>query len=407
LVGRDVKVIDSTTPEMYTRDDVIELTDIAAQHPEEVSSAVRDLAARYATWSDVQTLSGTADQSGERMAQLEALGYMTSGTPTVGQGFGEGLPDPVKHLPALREMERARSALQRGDLPGAEAAARALIAAEPGLVEAKSLLAQILSRSGQTDAAMELLTTLDAAQPATGTKVAMASLLLQRGQPRRSLPLYAAALETDPYYAPAWTGYLHALFLSGEFQQLEAELNRAHSRIPDLQAAQTLGGVLHAARGKWGPAGTMLSAAQAREPYQPFLNLGLGMVAMSAGEAEAAEGHFTEEIALYPPAIPARKELVKLYAGQSRYAEQLEQLEPLVRFQPEDTLNHRARAQALFNLGRYPEAKAALKGCLDREPEDDACLLLLANTQGKLGETEAAKATFEKAKVAHAAKGPR
>ena len=55
---------------------------------------------------------------------------------------------------ALRNLETARAALQRKDLATAESALRALVAAEPGLAEAHSLLAQVLGSTGRRDEAM-------------------------------------------------------------------------------------------------------------------------------------------------------------------------------------------------------------------------------------------------------------
>lgn len=404
-VTDEQKVIDATTPELYLRADRLERENLAPQRPAEVEAARASLRARYA--SSGNTTAQAAALSPDRIAQLEALGYMTGGAPTTGQGFDEGLPDPVSHLPALRQMEAARGALQAGALPEAEAALRALIAAEPGLNEARSLLVSVLGRAGRHEEARAELLAIDALRPSANTKNALGAQSLARGDLTDAQQRFAEALEIDPFLATAWSGRLQTLFLLGETARLRSALIEATGRIPGLPAADVIEAVLLGLRGESTRSAALLSGvAQRAGPYQPFYHLGLGLVAALQGEADRAEDLFTEELRLYPPAVPARKELVKLYAGQLRYADQLAQLDVLVHLQPRDTLNIHARAQALFNLQRYDEAGQALTRCLSLEPQSPGCLLLLANVYKKQGKEAEAMATFEEAKAAAAqAKG--
>ena len=62
-----------------------------------------------------------------------------------------------------------------------------------------------------------------------------------------------------------------------------------------------------------------------------------------------------------------------------------------------------ARAQALFNLGRFGEADQAVDVCMQAAPTYPECALLKANTLSKTGRKEAAVAMFEQAKALKAA----
>jgi tetratricopeptide (TPR) repeat protein len=95
--------------------------------------------------------------------------------------------------------------------------------------------------------------------------------------------------------------------------------------------------------------------------------------------------------------MAARIHLVEIYADQQRYAEQLEQLQAIVEREPPNFLTHHSLAQALFNLQRYDQAKAAIDTCRELAPEYPACAMLEANVLKKLGRDAEAEAAFHHA----------
>lgn len=398
IVTDDAKLIDSTTPELYSRGDMAEQDNLSARAAPQVKTLRERIRALYAGMTPDEALSSEAELSPERLAQLEALGYVTSGqAPAEGDGFDEGLPDPVQRMPSLRGLEAARGAVQSGDLAEAERVIRELIAKEPGLNEAQNLLANVLARQGRVDDAIELLRRLDEARPSAALKTQMGTMELRRGRVGEALVLLGAALDQDPYLSLAWGPYLHSLFLSGDRERLAREVARAREKLPDLTVAIGMQGTVLAMAGDYTRASPLLKQALARDPLLPLVNFGLGVIAAAGGSADAAETHFLEEIRISPPGIPARRELVKLYASQQRYDEQLAQLDVIVKASPEDVLLLHARAQALYNLKRFAEAEEAVERCLKAGPRFPACKMLQANTLGQLGRTDEAERAYQEA----------
>lgn len=407
LITRQRKLIDGAKPQLYAREDLDEVRDLSATEPGGTAELSARIRAIYTAFVPSQGVAAQAEQSAERMAQLEALGYVSSSSEASGEGWDDGLPDPVEHLPSLREMERARGALQKGDLAEAETAARALLEHEPGLVEAQSLMANILARQGRIDEALAAFQAIDEAHPGSTPKAAMGTLLLQRGDFPGAVAQLSAALDIDPYLSTAWVAYLNALFLSGDLERLGEELARARQNVPTLPAVGAMDGVLRVTRGDFNGAEPLLRAALASDPLIPFVNLSLGLVASARELPNEAEAFFLEEISVAPPALAARRSLVTLYAGQKRYADQLAQLVEIARLAPTDVLTAHAIAQALHNLKRYPEALGAVDHCLDLTPNNAHCMMLKANVLGALGRKAEADAAYQAAlKMAERAPGP-
>lgn len=396
LVTDDHKLIDSTTPELYARADAGEREDLADREAGLLGQLRERLGALVA---GMEPQAGTSDRvalSAERVAQLEALGYL-AGEAGDADAPTDGLPDPVDRLPVLAKVERARQVLQSGDLPGARAAVEQVIAEEPGLAEPRMMLAQILLQQKELDAALAVLREADARHPGSQGKAMMGIVHLQRGETDEALGLFEEALATDPYLGMAWTPLLHTLYLKGDLPRLGEALARARTHVPDLPAVLALEGAALAMRRDYGAAELKLVEALRREPGQPFANHALGLVYQARGDAPAAEAAFLEEVRLYPPALPARRGLVEMYAQEKRYDEQLAQLAVIREVEPPSAATVHSVAQALFNLKRYDEADRAVADCEALAPAYPGCAMLKANVLKKLGRDAEAEAAYRRA----------
>jgi adenylate cyclase len=103
-------------------------------------------------------------------------------------------------------------------------------------------------------------------------------------------------------------------------------------------------------------------------------------------------------IALDPNSAGGHGELAYVlhYAGRSEealgYMDRAMALDP---YYPDWNLH--LRAQALFRLGRYPEAVAHLKRRILRKPDTDASRVLLAASYGQMGLIEEAREAWREA----------
>ncbi|MBN1337142.1 MAG: sulfatase-like hydrolase/transferase [Deltaproteobacteria bacterium] len=396
IVDRTRKYIGSTTPEIYAASDVMERTNLASEDPARLAEDRARLDALLASLEPSAGAAVPVTESPERLAQLEALGYVTGVSDQAAQPPGEGLPDPVQRLPLLKNLEQARQAVQRGDFADARRLVEDLIVREPGLFDARMMLATLQVRAGEVEGALETLGALDALQSSSQARAMRGTILLQIGRHAEAAEWLASALEMDPYLVRAWETYLHALFLSGDFGRLETEVARARSLLPDAQAPKSMEGILAAAQGDYEEAERILLPALAADAQQPFCNYGMGVVRRAQGRTDEAETFLLEEVRLFR-ALPARKMLVEIYAETHRFQEQLEQLEALRAVEPPNVPTLHSWAQALFNLGRYREADTAVDACIQADPRYPACAMLKANTLARTGRPKEAQEAYQRA----------
>ena len=393
LVGRDRKYIDSTTPELYERSDAGEKRDVAVDDADTLAGMKGRLDAWVARMEPAEDVSGSATLSAERLAQLEALGYITALPEPPAADAGD-LPDPVDRMPILGDMEKARMAFQSGDLDEARQLVESVVEREPGLHEARVLRATVLWRSGELDAALTALQEVEADRPSTATQALLGTLLLHMDRVDEALVMLHGALERDPYLANAWASYLHALLMSGDLPRLEQEATRARGLLPYSPEAIGMEGIVLVMRGDLDSAEPALREALEMDPDQPFANHALGLLQVQRGDEVEAEALFHEEIKRYPGAVESRRKLVELYASQRRYDEQLEQLEIIATLELPNVLTMHSRAQCLFNLRRFEEAHAGVNECREAAPMYPACAMLEANVLKKLGRDAEAEAAF-------------
>jgi arylsulfatase A-like enzyme/Flp pilus assembly protein TadD len=398
IVTADTKLIDSTTPELYRRDDYAE----AANRAEDDPALVTVLHERAAGISAQLAQSGTAQGvqlDAEQQAQLEALGYVTAAanTPSDGDGFDRGLSDPVSRLPVLRDVERARQAVRSGDLDLALERLEAVLATDPGLVQPQKLRAQVLARTGRVPEALAAFEALNAQTRAAGVEISLGSLKRDLGRVVEARAHYEAALELEPYLDAAWRPYLRLLYQTGQEEALIEALMLVRERRPELGTAQVIAGLVALERGGEG-AERALAAASAAHPDEPGARVALAGAARKRGDLDTAERLLREELELPRGGPAVRAALVEVLAAKKDYAGQLEQVERLLTAVPDDPTMLHARGQALFNLGRYDDALAGCQTCLGAVPQDANCKLLEANVLSKLGRPDEAKAALEDAR---------
>ncbi len=396
LVGPLHKYIDSTTPELYAMSDLGETEDLAQSEPATAVAMAALLDAFVADLEPRQDVAGQVSLSADRMAQLEALGYVTA-LPDLPETADQVLPDPVERMPVLQDLQLARMALQSDDPAEAERLVDTVIEREPTLYEARILRGTILWQQGRLDDALTALQAVESERPSTSTQALLGSLLLHMDRVDESRIMLEAVLQTDPYLANAWASYLHALLLTGDLSKLEAEAARARKLLPYCPEAIGMEGMLLAMRGDYAEAEPALREALELNPDQPFAHHALGTALRARGDVVEAEALFHEEVKRFPGAVETRRMLVELYAEQGRYDEQLEQLELIASLERPSVLTMHSRAQCLFNLRRFDESRSAVEECRAAAPLYPACAMLEANVLKKLGLDAEAEAAFHHA----------
>jgi arylsulfatase A-like enzyme/thioredoxin-like negative regulator of GroEL len=302
-------LLDSTTPEVYTRADRAQSNNLASD-----LGLLSGLRARLAALRARMTPLLTAERSADpnQRAALEALGYLSDESAAGRDATGAplpGLPDPVQRLPVLARVSEAQVAYRAGDVPGARRLAEAAVAADPGLVETRILLATIRWRTGDVPGAWEVISALDAEAPSAQTRHLMGLLKLQMGETGDGARLLGDAVARDPYNARATETLLQTLLVLEDFPALAAAAARARENLPKSAIVAGMSGVSKALAGDAAGARPLLEEAIAANPAQPFVHHGLGLALRDLGDLPGARSAFEEEIRRFPPARPSRAAL--------------------------------------------------------------------------------------------------
>ncbi len=394
LVDNRFKWIGSTTPELYSIEDRAEVSNLA---PTDAATAAA-MSERLGAWKQRLTpeadISARAQESAERIAQLQALGYLTGEAPTEET---ENLPDPVEKLPVLRELQKIMQLNREGKTPEARQLLEEFVVREPGLNEPSLLLAQIRLASGDLDGAQALAEAVEAKTHSSGSKAALGHIARARGDMAGASLWYRGAVDADPYDAGAWVVRLTFLILSGQLELADTEVATAKANCPTSASITGLEGVILAARGFGDRALPLLEDALKRNSRAPLANYGTALVWKGRGNLEKAEGYFLEEVRQSPPAMGSRRALVEIYVEQRRTADQVAQVREILKVDPGDVLSHHSLAQGLFNLQDYPAAEKAIHTCLTVDPRYAPCVMLRANVLKKLGRDAEAQAEYQRA----------
>jgi arylsulfatase A-like enzyme/Flp pilus assembly protein TadD len=401
-VDGEAKLIRGGHDRLFLKEDRGERLDVA-RRPELLAPR----AERLTSWiTELETKGPTASAGGgmtaAQVAQLRALGYVVD---TVQPELASNL-DPEQELPRLADLQRVRTLTREGKPAEALALLEPLVLAQPGLTEPRFLrvsLLQMLDRTAEAKAEAEAL---DAARPTAQSRRTLGLLMLDT-EPDQALNLLREAVDRDPGLAEAHMALMQALLVTGRLLELDAASERAIEARPDDLRIGGMRAVVRALKGEAQAVEDDLRAALAADPGAPLVRHALGLAHRARGDDDAAERWWVEEILGFPPAVPTRRELVALLAAQRRYADQLEQLDVIVRHEPPVADTAHSRAQALFNLGRWDEAGIEVDRCRNLAPEYAGCTMLKANVLKKQGYEAEARATFELAKKQAAEAAPR
>jgi Flp pilus assembly protein TadD len=252
-------------------------------------------------------------------------------------------------------LARAAAAFDRKDFAAAENDCRALLATEPGDVEATHLLGLVRRRAGDSAGAESLLLASIAAAPARAEfRINFGNLLRSTGRNGEALEQYRLALELEPGSRPARLALARLLVESGNPEQALRETLTLTSRdARDAEAWQAQG-----------------SAQRA-----------LGLLA-------DAEASFRRSIELRPQYSIARHNLGALLGQVHRAEESLAELREAARLGVAGRELQFNLARALLELGRLDESEAALSEALRAEPADHDSHVLLAKLRFMRGDND-------------------
>jgi arylsulfatase A-like enzyme/Tfp pilus assembly protein PilF len=327
------RLIHAPTDELFDlQQDPGELTSVAGERPQ-VVTAMRGALDQLLAGQAVDEPSAVSAADRQRLA---ALGYVGSQS-TLASAPADTRPDPKDKIDALRSYQRAAVLAGEGQWQEAAEAYRALLSAEPDLVDGWLQLAGLLDRIGRPTEALEayrqvILRDAGSAAALTGA----AAILIQLGRFDEARAHAELAIGVAP--APA-----HELLARLALQRRDPEAARTHARAaaeadPTLPMPDFVEGLILYNQGAYAaavaPLQRAVAALEQRTEQMADVRYVLADALARQQRFAEAEPVFTAEIAAFPGHIRARTGLALLYWTTDRRTEaerELAALEALAR----------------------------------------------------------------------------
>jgi arylsulfatase A-like enzyme/predicted Zn-dependent protease len=394
--------VDAPTPELYDRkSDPGERTNVykafsrrAEDMRERMGRLVREeegKAAPERQGMDPDTL--------QRLAALGYVGNVADVDPTA------VLPDPKDKVELFAMMGAAKQAGSEDRLGEAIDRMKAVLARDPGIMDAHLTLGNWLARADKPEEAIEAFKQALSLKP--DDEVAMLNLAnayRNRGRPDdalAALDIFRGALKVNPKNPQAWY-QLATLYLDlGKVKDAEQTFREALAANPKMGAALNSLGVIAFQAGRVEEAETLVRQAREIEPDLRTSRYNLARVLEARGDLEEAERAYRDELATYPDHGRARFNLAQLLrqrGDRAGYLAELRQgVEKADRFGP----CYFFLAREELGAGRLEAAADLARRGLEADGDSEVAPLghyVLADVYNRRGERDRAREEVGKAR---------
>jgi tetratricopeptide (TPR) repeat protein len=295
------------------------------------------------------------------------------------------------------ELLRQASGVLASDPAQAEVLARQALDADPGSVDARSVLGAALRRKGDLSAALAVLTRLTAAKSCPWiVHFELAQTMFALGQSRAAVTPLREVVELNPGWTPAWRLLGDILMAGGDFAGARVAYDRrvrSMIRDPQLKAAANflidgrLDDVERETRAVLAAKPSSLAAAEHL----------LAEALRRKNQMAKAERVLLRCLAKAPGFYSARVSLAQVLFGQHRFADAATELDRLLEHDANDTRCLMMKATVVAALDRHDEVLVLTAALLDAFPDQPRAWLVHANTLRTLGRIAEALAAYLKA----------
>lgn len=284
-------------------------------------------------------------------------------------------------------LAQITDALRRGETAAALAAARNLVASEPGNADARHLLGVCLQRSGDLTGARAAFEEAIAASPDHAEYYfSLATLVLAEGDTPAAIRRLHEALVLDPNQFGAYVMLLHLALARGDLAEAQRNLKLAQRVAEDHPQVKVAEGYLLQAQGDADGALRCFTTAATAAPNLAAAQLALGTAYLGRGMWPFAEQALNNAMSLDPSRSPATlRSLVEARRRQGKRPETLAALDELLALVPDDLVAHGLRAEILMDGDEADAALPDLEFLLDRRPAHAATLMNATNLLARAG----------------------
>ena len=303
------KFIDAPAPELFDlANDPQETANLASREPAR-SAALKRAFDAVTGGGEGSIAQGRVDR--ETAQKLAALGYVGAAMePSPAKGASR--PDPKDMIGVFNRLRDANAAIQGRRFAEAEAAARAVLTADPSNAFGIVVLARAEMEQGRYRAAAADYRRYATLVPSSADAHHWIAVCLSRlGESDRALAEDEAALAIDPKHAEAHDLRGGLLASAGRLDEAIGELRAAVAIVPDNVPFRVgLARVLVSA-GRLDQAETELRQALQRQPDNPDAHAASGALFLARADPERARAAFERALARRPDADDVRLD----YAG--------------------------------------------------------------------------------------------
>jgi Flp pilus assembly protein TadD len=282
----------------------------------------------------------------EEQSRLLSLGYLT-GT-SAGKASYSAADDPKNLIALDHDLHESIALYQKGDLSGALALARKLVAARPDMPIAQEMLAFLLGQNEHPDEAIDVLRrNIAAGRGNDAMRIRLGLMLSESGRAREAVDVlrpYAARKDPDLLNA-----YGIALADGGDVAAAEEQFRRILADDPrNARAYQNLG-IIALRSGREVQARQYLTQALALDARLPLALNTLGVADARGGDFASAIDHWSQAVAFNPALLDAQYNLGMVAASQHRPDLARKALEAYLARAPESRFVHeRAEARSVL-----------------------------------------------------------
>lgn len=297
----------------------------------------------------------------------------------------------------------ARIYLAEGKFAEAEEAVKKSIKADPSSIQASELYASVSLAANKLPEAIKELSALVAKQPKlAGPQLTLALLHENAAEYEKARDMYESVLALQPENAAVMNNlaYLYLVRLKDAAKGYDLAKRARTLRPDDAAVADTLGWALYLRR-EYPQALAALQEAVLKLGTHGEVQYHLGMAYYAMGQTEPAREALTKALAgegKFPGKEEAERRLALLSGGEKAEMS-IEQLEAMVKEQPQDVPVLLRLAEAYEKQEAYPKAEAALQQVLKENAQMIPALVSLTRLySGPLASPEKAMTTGKKAR---------
>ncbi|HYM59300.1 MAG TPA: sulfatase-like hydrolase/transferase [Thermoanaerobaculia bacterium] len=330
LVDDRFHFIVAPRPELYSLDEPAETKNVLADERRIYAGMKSDID-KYRS-----ALPSPSKIDPEEAKKLAALGYLSSSS-TEASG---PLPDPKDRIGDITAMKDAARLAASGKPEEAVARYREVIAKNPRLTDAWTLLAQLLEKMGRyQEAADTYKRGIQVAPSIAGEfSLSLANLYLMLDKPDEAAANAEIGLKTNPGNAHILLG--RAALAKGRLPDAAREANEAMSSFNYRPAAMVLLAQVEVKQGRLTEAASLIDQAQAeikekKLEVPPLLFFARGDILARMNQMPAAIAAFDEEITRFPSDRQAYANLAVIYLLAGQRAEAHQTMQRLVAANPD------------------------------------------------------------------------